>query len=85
MYARYQIWVKSSSMGAPREDHPDRSLLDPTGADALRRAVERLRGNGLSGAEAATEILRANFYDFIDSEVEAQEGRRCRRLRIVKR
>lgn len=72
-------------MGPSREDHPARPLLDPTGADALRRAVERLRGNGLSGAEAAAEILRANFYDFIDSEVEAQPGRGCRRLRIIKR
>lgn len=69
---------------AARKDHPARSLLDPTGADPLRRAVERLRANGLSGAEAAAELLRTNFYDFMDAESET-ESRNCLRLRIIKR
>ncbi len=69
---------------AARKGHPAHPLLSPTGAEALRGAVERLRRNGLSGAEAATEIMRKNFYDFIDSEVDAQSERPLR-LRIVKR
>lgn len=67
-----------------RKRRPARSLLNPTDADQLRGAVARLRDNGLSGAEAATEILRRNFYDFIDSETDAQSGKAAR-LRIVKR
>jgi hypothetical protein len=69
---------------ATRKGRPASSLLKPTDADALRTAVERLRNNGLSHAEAAAELLRGNFYDFIDSEVEA-ESSKCARLRIVKR
>jgi hypothetical protein len=69
---------------AARKGHPPRSLLHPTSSDALRGAIERLRANGLSHAEAAAEIMRRNFYDFIDSETDAQSGP-CHRLRIVKR
>lgn len=69
---------------AAQKGHPPRSLLHPTGCDALRVALERLRANGLSKAEAATEILRRNFYDFVDSEADDQSGR-CPRLRIIKR
>lgn len=67
-----------------RKGHPAHRLLDPTSAGALRGAWERLRGNGLSNAEAAAEIVRKNFYDFIDSESDAQSAA-CPRLRIVKR
>ena len=63
---------------------PARPLLGPTGAEALRNAVERLRTNGLSNAEAAAEIVRRNFYDFIDDESDAMSGK-CPRLRIIKR
>jgi hypothetical protein len=63
---------------------PAQSLLNPTGAGELRGALERLRNNGLSGAEAATELLRRNFYDFIDSETEPQSSK-VQRLRIIKR
>lgn len=69
---------------AARKGRPARPLLDPTGAAALRAAVERLRGNGLSNAEAAAEIVRRNFYDFIDGEADAMSGK-CHRLRIIKR
>jgi hypothetical protein len=69
---------------ATRNGRPAHSLLKPTGADALRSALERLRGNGLSDSEAAAEMLRRNFYDFIDSEIEPQSSK-CSRLRIVKR
>lgn len=69
---------------AVRKGHPARSILDPIGADRLRQAVERLRDNGLSSAEAAAEIVRKNLYDFLDSETDAQSGV-CPRLRIVKR
>jgi hypothetical protein len=64
--------------------HPARSLLNPIGADRLRQAVERLRANGLSDVEAAAEMIRKNFYDFLDSEIDAQ-SERIPRLRIVKR
>lgn len=67
-----------------RKGRPAFSLLNPTSADALRRALERLRAGGLSRAEAGAEILRRNFYDFVDSETAAQDER-CHRLRIVKR
>lgn len=66
-----------------RQGHPARSLLESTDADGLRRAFDRLRANGLSRAEAASEILRRNFYDFVDSQMDGED--RCRRLRIVKR
>lgn len=69
---------------AARKGYPARSLLDPTSCDALRGAVERLRANGLSHAEAAAELLRRNFYDFVDAETDAQSAP-CHRLRIVKR
>lgn len=69
---------------ADRKGHPARSLLNPTSSDALRVAIERLRANGLSHAEAAAEILRRNFYDYVDSETDAQ-SEPCHRLRIVKR
>jgi hypothetical protein len=67
-----------------RRGHPGRPLLSATGADVLRGALERLRDNGLSRTEAAAEIMRRNFYDFIDSEVE-NDSDRCPRLRIIKR
>jgi hypothetical protein len=67
-----------------RKGHPARSLLNPTGADALRGAMERLRDNGLSSGEAAAEMLRKNFYDMIDAESDAQSDA-CPRLRIIKR
>lgn len=67
-----------------RKGHPARSILDPTGADHLRTALERLRSNGLSKAEAAAEILRKNLYDFLDAHSD-EESPACRRLRIVKR
>lgn len=60
------------------------SLLDPTAVGALRVAVERLRGSGLSSAEAATEMVRQNFADWIDSESDRESGA-ASRLRIVKR
>ena len=69
---------------AAQEGRPARPLLGPTGAAKLRDAVERLRDNGLSNAEAAAEIVRRNFYDFIDEETEAMSGK-CHRLRIIKR
>jgi len=69
---------------ATPEGRPARPLLGPVGAGALRNAVERLRNNGLSNAEAAAEIVRRNFYDFIDDEVEAK-SEKCPRLRIIKR
>lgn len=69
---------------AVRKGHPARSILDPTGADRLRLAVERLRDNGLSSAEAAAEILRKNLYDFLDSEADPRSDG-CPRLRIIKR
>lgn len=69
---------------AVRKEHPARSILDPTGAGNLQRALERLRANGLSRAEAAAEIVRANLYDFLDGESDAQSGA-CPRLRIIKR
>jgi hypothetical protein len=50
----------------------------------LQSALERLRRNGLSKAEAAAELLRAKFYDFVDAESDAQNSA-CPRLRIVKR
>jgi hypothetical protein len=64
--------------------HSARSLLDPVGADRLRQALERLRANGLTDAEAAAEMIRKNLYDFLDSETDAQSGA-VPRLRIVKR
>lgn len=67
-----------------RKGHPARSLLDPTSSDALRVAIARLRAGGLSHTEAAAEILRRNFYDFVDSQTDAQ-SEACHRLRIVKR
>jgi hypothetical protein len=67
-----------------RKGHPAQPLLRPTGADVLRGAMERLRNNGLSHAEAATEIVRRSFYDYIDSEVE-RDSEKCPRLRIIKR
>lgn len=67
-----------------QKGHLAHPLLGPTDADALRRAVERLRGFGLSHTEAATEMLRKNFYDFIDSETETTDDT-VPRLRIVKR
>lgn len=69
---------------AARKGTPPRSLLQPTSSDALRGALARLRANGLSQAEAAAEMLRRNFYDFVDSEMDAQSAT-CHRLRIVKR
>jgi hypothetical protein len=60
------------------------SLLDPTGAGALRIAVERLRGSGLSSAEAGAEMVRQNFMDWLDSESDRDSGAALR-LRIVKR
>jgi hypothetical protein len=69
---------------AKRKGRPARSLLKPTDADALRGAMERLRGDGLSQSEAGAELLRGNFYDFIDSQTEPQSSK-CTRLRIVKR
>jgi hypothetical protein len=69
---------------AARKRHPARLLLNPTDSDALRTAIERLRENGLSHAEAAAEMLRRKFYDFVDSETDAQ-SEPCHRLRIVKR
>jgi hypothetical protein len=59
-------------------------LLNPTGAGEFRDAVTRLRDNGLTGAEAATEMLRRSFYDFIDSESEPDSSK-VQRLRIIKR
>ncbi|HKU67329.1 MAG TPA: hypothetical protein VJP85_06125 [Candidatus Baltobacteraceae bacterium] len=69
---------------AIQKGRPAHPLLSPTGADALQRALVRLRANGLSGAEAATEIMRRNFYDFIDAQADGDTGT-CPRLRIVKR
>ena len=69
---------------AARKERPPHSLLGPTSSDALRGAIERLRANGLSHAEAAAEIMRRNFYDFVDAETDAQSAP-CHRLRIVKR
>ncbi|HET9095866.1 MAG TPA: hypothetical protein VFN37_04340 [Candidatus Baltobacteraceae bacterium] len=46
--------------------------------------MERLRANGLSKTEAAAELLRGNFYDFLDAEADEQSAH-CHRLRIVKR
>lgn len=69
---------------AGHEEHPARSILDPTGAGQLQRALERLRSEGLSRAEAAAEIVRANLYNFLDGERDAQSGA-CPRLRIIKR
>lgn|GEM_PF-3920020 len=69
---------------AHRQGHPPRSLLDPTDCDTLRGALERLRANGLSRAEAAAELLRRKFYDFVDAEVDA-DTQSCPRLRIIKR
>lgn len=69
---------------AARKGRPAQPLLGPTGAAALRDAVARLRSNGLSNAEAAAEIVRRNFYDFIDDETDAQ-SEKCLRLRIIKR
>jgi hypothetical protein len=60
------------------------SLLDPTAAGALRVAVQRLREGGLSSAEAATEVVRQNFAEWLDSESDGQDGA-ASRLRIVKR
>lgn len=67
------------------KEHPPRFLLDPTGSDALRAALERLRANGLSSCEAAAEMLRRNFYDFVDAEAEPESGGPCPCLRIIKR
>jgi hypothetical protein len=69
---------------AKRKGRPARSLLNPTDADELRGAIARLRDDGLSQSEAGAELLRRNFYDFIDSETEPQ-SEKCSRLRIVKR
>lgn len=69
---------------AARKGHPARPLLDPTGSDALRGALRRLRANGLSNAEAAAEIIRRNLYDFLDDQTE-EGSDSCPRLRIVKR
>jgi len=69
---------------AVRKEHPARSLLEPTGAEVLRRALGRLRANGLSEAEAGAELVRANFYDYVDAEREVQ-SRASPRLRIIKR
>jgi hypothetical protein len=69
---------------AVRKGHPARSILDPIGADLLRRALERLRENGLSRAEAAAELVRANLYEVLDSERDAESAAWVR-LRIVKR
>lgn len=69
---------------ANRKGHPPRLLLKPTNSDTLRIAMERLRANGLSATEAAAELVRRNFYDFVDSQADAQSNR-CRRLRIIKR
>ena len=66
-----------------RKGHPARPLLGPTAADDLKDAVNRLRANGLSSAEAAAEIVRKNFYDFIDAQTEGSDL--CHRLRIIKR
>lgn len=67
-----------------RKGSPADSVLDPTSSDALRRAVVRLRAGGLTGTEAAAEIVRAGVYAFLDAEAEASTGS-CPRLRIVKR
>jgi hypothetical protein len=69
---------------AVRKGHPARPILDPTGADPLRRALERLRANGLTAGEAAAELVRNNLYDFLDARAESQSAA-CPRLRIVKR
>lgn len=69
---------------AARKVYPPRRLLEPTSAEALRVALERLRANGLSRSEAAAELLRRNFYDLVDSETDAASGA-CHRLRIIKR
>lgn len=68
---------------AARKVHPARSLLDPTSSGALRVALERLRSAGLSRGEAAAELLRLNFYDFVDAQTQQSPPRH--RLRIVKR
>jgi hypothetical protein len=52
-------------------------LLDATGVADLRIAVKRLREGGMSETQAATEVVRENFYEWIDSGEEP-------RLRIVK-
>jgi hypothetical protein len=59
-------------------------LLEATDSAALRAAFERLRANGLSRGEAAAELLRRNFYDFVDSQSDAGTEP-CHRLRIIKR
>ena len=69
---------------AARKGLPAHSLLKPTSSGALRAALERLRANGLSGREAGAELLRRNFYDLMDSQVDAG-GEVPHRLRIVKR
>jgi hypothetical protein len=50
----------------------------------LRGALDRLRANGLSDGEAAAELLRRNFYDYVDAETDAGSDD-CHRLRIIKR
>lgn len=69
---------------AARKGHPAHRLLVATNSDALRIALERLRGQGLSRAEAAAEMLRRKFYEFVDSETDAR-SEPCHRLRIIKR
>lgn len=60
------------------------SLLVPTGADVLRKAVERLRGDGLTRTEAAAEVVRENLYEWLDQESDTRPTASLR-LRIVKR
>ena len=69
---------------AARKGRPARSLLLPTSSMDLRGALDRLRANGLSDGEAAAELLRGNFYDYVDAETEAGSDD-CHRLRIIKR
>lgn len=69
---------------ASRKGDPPRPLLEATDSAALRAAFERLRANGLSRGEAAAELLRRNFYDFVDSQSDAGTEP-CHRLRIIKR
>ena len=67
------------------ERRPDkRSVLQPTGVLVLRNALNRLRDEGMSGAEAATQVVRQNFLEWIDEETQARTTSRALRLRIVK-
>jgi hypothetical protein len=62
------------------------SILHQTNARSLQGAVERLRSGGLSRTEAAVEIMRQNFDEWIDGESDGDAGEmRAPRLRIVKR